>query len=202
MIAIPQAGRPGFRRTFSRDVWAVGLLLAWALAGEAGAEETAESRAAASQSRSSAAERTAALLAKLPKFTPAPPPREPGAASPDEDVLVLPKLTVRAKLNLPDSDYTMLNAKGRLELSLEKHPGLKIGDLLGLNDNLARTMQQDERLAAKKAELSARVETVAFSDSELDQKIRGLTKSLQQRSGAERDFPSVYLPPRKSKRRD
>ncbi len=150
---------------------------------------------------------TRALRAMLPKYVP-PAPTKPSPASGSEeddgsagDVLHLPKITVRPQPFTPESDFALLNPKGRLDLALKTHAGMRVGNVLGLNEIMALTMHQEERLAAKKADLAGQVQRSTLGDSELDQKIRDLMQALLQRSGTERDFPSVYLPPRESRRR-
>ena len=181
--------------------------LAVSLSLRSGAEPATAAIPASGPPRKASSEITEALLAKLPKYAPPAPALVPGiaprtdAAGSLEEILILPKITVRPTPIVPESDFAFLNTKGRLELSLNAHPGIRVGNLLGLNDIMTLTMQQDERVAAKKADLADLVQRSTLGDSELDKKIRALTQALLQRSGTERDFPSEYLPPRESRGR-
>ena len=167
------------------------------------AESPAAPPPAAAKPDTAPSQITGALLAGLPRYAPAPakafeaaPARDEGGAA--GEILHLPKITIRPDPVVPESDFALLNPKGRLELALKTNPGIRLGNFFGLNEIIARTMQQDERLAAKKANLVDQVQRSTLGDSEVDRKIRELTQALLQRSGTERDYPPVYLPPRES----
>ncbi len=170
------------------------LVLAWFPALALGAETPATAPPVSGQPRKVQSHITEALLAKLPRFVP--PSAGPGGSASDRDagdssdeILRLPKMTIRPKQVLPESDYAWLNDKGRLELALKAHPGIRVGNILGLNNGIAAGMQQEERLAAKKADLADQVQRSTLGDSEVDKRIRALTKALLQRSGTDRAFP-------------
>lgn len=138
---------------------------------------------------------TQALVERLPRFV----PPAPAAASREEDqasdgILRLPKITVRPSPFAPESDFALLNAKGRLELALKTHPGIQAGNILGTNEALAHAMQREEWLAAEKTNLADRVQRSTLGDSAADKKIRALTKALFQRSATDRAFPERGIP--------
>ncbi len=132
---------------------------------------------------------TRALLEKLPKYVPPAATRPVEAPSSRDvaagDVLQLPTVTVRPDANPLPPDDAFLNAKGRLELAIKAHPGIKIGNLLGMNEGIAHEMQREEWLAGAQAETAAAVQRAAIGDSEMDKKIRKLMKAALQRSGPE-----------------
>ena len=138
---------------------------------------------------------TEALIERLPRFVPPAPAialKEGDQSS--EEILRLPKITVRPAPFGPESGFAMLNAKGRLELALETHPGIRAGNILGTNEVIARAMQREEWLAAEKTSLADRVQRSTLGDSAVDKKIRALTKALLQRSATDRDFPERGIP--------
>gem|GEM_PF-4123956 len=135
---------------------------------------------------------TGAIIAQLPKFeapTPIVSPLSSSDGDSAEDTFKLPKMTIRPTQVMPESDFAWLNTKGRLELALKAHPGIRVGNIFGMNEGIAQAMQQEERLAAKKADLTDRVQRSTLGDSEVDQKIRKLLQALLRRSATEREFP-------------
>jgi hypothetical protein len=98
-----------------------------------------------------------AVIQKLPKYAPPTPaktaPEPPGGEGKDSshDMLHLPKLTVKERPPTRPSDFELLTPKGRLELALKKYPGLRIGNLFGMNNGIALAMQAEERKLEEKA---------------------------------------------------
>jgi hypothetical protein len=166
--------------------------LAVSLALLAGAEPATIANPPSGRSRGSRSKITEAIIATLPKFAPLPPLVSPGSPSNSdsaEDTFKLPKMTIRPTQFMPESDFAWLNTKGRLELARKAHPGIRVGNIFGMNEGIVQAMQQEERLAAKKFDLADRVQRSTLGDSEVDQKIRKLMQALLRRSATEREFP-------------
>jgi len=111
---------------------------------------------------------TEVLAAELPKFEPrsAAEPTEVSTASGPaverDGVLNLPTVTVRPVMKEAPADYSFLTAKGRMELAMKTRPGLRVGNILGLNQGIALFMQMEEQEVRKKAELLNRVQSSAI----------------------------------------
>lgn len=114
---------------------------------------------------------TGVLVAELPKFVPHPPAEAVESTIAAETaverngVLSLPTMRVRPVMKESPSDYAFLTAKGRIELAMKTYPGLKIGNLLGLNQIVAMAKQQEEMEVRAKARLYHQVERVLLDDS-------------------------------------
>jgi hypothetical protein len=112
----------------------------------------------------------ARLTEKLPKFTPKPGANETSTAPttatagrdvPRNAILRLPKYEVREKPIPQFKDSDLLTPKGRLELALKRHPGLKLGPFAFLNNAVGLAMLEEERAAERgreKAELEGRMQ--------------------------------------------
>lgn len=127
-----------------------------------------------------------AVTEKLPKYTPPPPTKvsEPGheEVSNSPDVLRLPKVTVRAAppTTFPPN-FATLTPKQRLDLALKTNPGLRLGNILGMNNGIAMAMQQEQRELENRTAL---IETVKFTktdDSPESRRIDRLVKAATQR---------------------
>lgn len=111
-----------------------------------------------------------AIRAGLPRYQP---PTADGdvrmtesgeAAEERAGVLNLPKVTVEAKAPPRATEYDFLTPKGRLELAVKRHPGLKVGNLFGLNNGIALAMLQEEIEVEKKSALKEQVERLSIDD--------------------------------------
>ena len=95
-----------------------------------------------------------AVDAKLPKYKDVAAqktPEAPSDATKDSpDILHLEKLTVRADRRRLPSDYAMLTLKGRMDMALTTYPGVRIGNLLNLNNGYATEMQHEQWLVVEK----------------------------------------------------
>lgn len=130
---------------------------------------------------------TKAILAKLPKYVPPAPAKvanlfpPDNASDPADDILRLPKITVRPTTPAPAPGFAWLNEKGRLELAMKNSPGLRLGNFFGLNQGIALAMQVEEREVQAKAALTEVVERTTLDDSEGARKIRQLLQAAVQR---------------------
>lgn len=118
---------------------------------------------------------------KLPKYNPAPKPAsEPAPAREDSsdspDVLRLPTVTVTAETPLPP-DWALVTPKERLALALKARPGLKVGNLFGMNNGIALVMQREERDVQKKADLTEIVKNTRTDDSAESKRVDKLLKA-------------------------
>jgi hypothetical protein len=124
----------------------------------------------ATGSRIRSAEIRAAIRAGLPEY-------QPQAADPEvrmtdsgdvaverDGVLNLPSVTVQARALPSGAAYDFLTPKGRLDLAMKRHPGLRIGNLFGMNHGIALALLQEEVDAAKRDALKATVENVSQAD--------------------------------------
>jgi hypothetical protein len=108
---------------------------------------------------------TEVLAAELPKYEPHPAagPTELSTASQPaverDGVLNLPTVTVRPVMKESPADYSFLTAKGRMDLALKTHPGLRVGNIFGLNNGIGLFMQMEEQEVSKKAVLLNRVQS-------------------------------------------
>ena len=68
---------------------------------------------------------------------------------PKNEIPRLPKYVVHERRPPVFRERDVFSASGMLDLSFRRHPGLSIGNILGLNEGLARQMiYDDERLAS------------------------------------------------------
>jgi hypothetical protein len=133
---------------------------------------------------------TEVLAAELPKFVP-PPTDETGVVSESaepaverEGVLSLPALTVRPVIKESPSDHAFLTAKGRMDLALKSYPGLRIGNILGLNNGIALVMQAEEQEVRAKSRLYHRMERVLIDDSANSRETRRMLEAALGRANA------------------
>ena len=127
-----------------------------------------------------------AVVGKLPRYTPPSPAKTPEVVVPNEasdsrDIFRLPKLTVKTAPPVPLSDYDVLTPKGRLELALQLYPGLRIGNIFGMNNGMAVAMLAEERDLQKKAALTATVERYATDNGPESKRMARLLKAAIQR---------------------
>jgi len=176
-------------RHFRRDALA-GLALF--LGVELQAESPPVPPSASSPPRSLSPKITEAITAKLPKYEAPVPSPAPAVDSPHprvgdsaDDLLTLPKITVRPAEKGPESDYAWLSPKGRLDLAMKTHSGLRAGNLFGLNGGIALAMQQEEREAKARAAVVDLVERTTVDDSAEAKRIRRLMKAAVQRPNAD-----------------
>ena len=132
-----------------------------------------------------------AVTAKLPKYVAPTPAKLPDFNKPKEagdqsdDMLHLPKMTVRPATTLPASDFAFLSPKGRMELAMKNSPGLGIGNIFGLNQGIAMAIQAEERDVQKKATLTEMIERTTIDDSEATKRIRLLLQAAVQRANSD-----------------
>ncbi len=119
---------------------------------------------------------------KLPKYNPppktaneTPPAAEETPASPD--VLRLPKVTVTADAPTPPPDWAMVTTKERLQQAIKARPGIKIGNLFGLNNGYALEMQWEERNVQKQADLKEIVDRTGTDNSAESRRVDQLLKA-------------------------
>lgn len=124
-----------------------------------------------------------AIRAGLPKY-------QPQAAGDDvtmrasseqavekDGTLNLPKVTVEAKSRPRIREYDMLTPKGRMELALKRYPGVRIGNLFGLNSGIALALLKEEVEAEKRRELRATVENIIRVDDVGGRELRRLMQN-------------------------
>jgi hypothetical protein len=95
----------------------------------------------------------AALSAGMPKFTPPTPTPTPAAEpvdmrdidKPKNEIHRLPKYVVREARPPIFRDRDLYTQTGIIDLYFKAHPGLKIGNILGLNDAVAMDMFRDDQ---------------------------------------------------------
>ncbi len=132
---------------------------------------SADSLAASPASRRQASWITEVLAAELPKYVPhsavetTEASLAPEPAVEKDGVLNLPKMSVRPLMKESPSDYGWLTGKGRMELALKKYPGLRIGNLFGLNNGIALAMLAEEQQWQRLNALADRVRRVSLDDS-------------------------------------
>lgn len=133
-----------------------------------------------SQSRS--AEISAAVRAKLPKYQPNPPQNdvtmsESGKGAVEKDgVLNLPAVIVRGRKPQEFDEYEIRTPKGRLELALKRRPGLRIGNLFGMNNGIALALLQEDIEKGKRDALKEQVERLTFDDSAETRELKRVLK--------------------------
>jgi hypothetical protein len=140
-----------------------------------------------------------AVDAKLPKYDPTAAEKSSSdkAASSEAyesaGVLYLPKVTVRKDRLSTPSDFEFLTPKGRMELAFKKYPGLKIGNIFGLNkgeqgrpiraDNGdAATTQAEDREVARKESVKETVDRTRTDNGPESRRIDQLLKAALARS--------------------
>lgn len=133
---------------------------------------------------------TGVLVAELPKFVPHPPAEAVESTIAAETaverngVLSLPIMRVRPVMKESPSDYAFLTAKGRMDLALKTYPGMKIGNILGLNEGIAMAKQLEAKEVRVKAGLFHRIERVLLDDSEDSRETRHMLESALGRANA------------------
>jgi len=134
---------------------------------------------------------TEVLAAELPKYAPHPPAEATestvasGPAVEKDGVLALPTMRVRPVMRESPSDYSLLTAKGRMDLALKTHPGIRVGNILGLNNGIALFMQMEEQEVRAKAGLYHRVERVLLDDSADSRETQRMLESALGRANAD-----------------
>lgn len=133
---------------------------------------------------------TEAVLAGLPKYSPQKPattddsPSEAKVSETSGDILKLPKLTVRTRKEIL-SPEDLLTDQERINLVLKAYPGLRIGNIFGLNRGIALAIYHEEQRARKTAALVDEVNRFSVDGIETDQKIRDLMRAAVQRPNTE-----------------
>jgi hypothetical protein len=121
-----------------------------------------------------------AVIQELPRYAPPAPakvaPEPPADEGKDSSpgVLHLPKLTVKERPPTLPSNFELLTPRGRLELALKTHPGLRIGNFFGMNNGIALAMQAEERKLEQKAALTDTVRRTTRDNSPEGKKLMRL----------------------------
>lgn len=110
-----------------------------------------------------------------------------------DGVLRLPTVTVEARTQPRIDGYEMLTPKGRMELALKKYPGIKLGNLFGLNNGIALALLQEEIEAQKREEMRDLVERVSTGGGAEDKVLNDLLKDATTR------IPQYWLQGRKGR---
>jgi hypothetical protein len=161
---------------------------------ETRAEPPPDSPPASTQPHSASPKITEAVAAKLPRYVPPVPAKLPDFSQPNEagdssdDILNLPKMTIRPAAPLPPSEFAFLSPKGRVELAMKTNPGLHFGNILGSNsgpNGPALAIQADEREALRKATTTDLVDRTTINDDESAKKIRQLLQAAVQRANSD-----------------
>jgi hypothetical protein len=121
------------------------------------------------------------LLASRPKYKP---PAELSDQTADADlreldpprngIIRLPKYMVQDHRTPAFNEYEMLTPRGRLDLALKRHPGLKFGPLARLNHGWAMAMLAEEERLYYKASLADVASTISVTNPEDGAYIRRL----------------------------
>lgn len=142
-------------------------------------------------SRRSSSWITEVLAAELPKYQPRPAAESTEISTATEEaverdgVLNLPTVTVRPVMKESPADYSFLTPKGRLDLAMKTHPGIRVGNIFGLNNGIALYMQMEEQEVRTKARLYHRVESVLLDDSADSRETRRMLESALGRANAD-----------------
>lgn len=134
---------------------------------------------------------TREVMEKLPKYgavAPVEPARRPEVSDgldSSDDVLRLPKVTVTRRKPPPMDDFSWLTPKARLDLALKTQPGLRLGNIAGLNNGIASAMQAEDRSVKSKAVLVAEVQVHSSDNSDVSKRIRRLLQAAIQRPNAD-----------------
>jgi hypothetical protein len=104
----------------------------------------------------------AALASGMPRYNPPKPTPTPSGEpadlrdidKPKNEIKRLPKYVVHETLPPVFRDRDLFTANGLVNLSLQSHPGLMFGNLLGLNSPVAAQMYQDDERLRNMSDLS------------------------------------------------
>lgn len=168
-----------------------GVLTAMALEGTALVAQVPSEASVPDRQRIVSEKVSHAVIEKLPKFEPptAVTPTEPRSdESSDEStdgILRLPKMTVRAAAPVAPPEFAWLSPKGRLALAIKSNPGIRVGNIFGLNNGIAMAMQTEQREVQKKAVLTDSVQRTKSDDSPESRKIDRLLKAALQRPNSD-----------------
>ena len=121
-------------------------------------------------------ETAAKLAAVAPKFVPPTPAEEKPAADlrdtdkPKNGIIRLPAYLVREPKMRELKQRELLTPKGKLDLALKRHPGLRFNPLffLGSNDGIARAMLEEEDRLERLAEMADLLSLMRYSDTPMD----------------------------------
>ncbi len=177
----------GCRHLRPEVLTAVALLL---VAG-VGAAESQVSAAGLAARRNVTSRFSEAITAGLPKYHPSEEietvevSESSAPAEEKNGVLALPTMRVRPVMKESPSDHAFLTAKGRNELAMKSYPGLRIGNIFGLNQKVALAMQAEEEHVRKTADLKDRFERSTLEDSADNRETLRLLKAALQRPNAE-----------------
>lgn len=139
----------------------------WATAGEPAsppAQQASPPKEEAPRTHQLSTQVREAVSLSLPKFTP-PKPEPPNLPEPppDEDVLILPRIQVTPGKS-PFDPFALLSHKTRSELARKQNPGLGLGSLFRLNEDLGVEILTQEREYAKRSTLKDEVDHLAKLD--------------------------------------
>jgi hypothetical protein len=185
------------------------LVFATALSATGLAAEAVTQRGAGTQSappgtpatrpvapRAISPETAAKLNASAPKFVATPPINERAVAAPDESkelenvkprntIIRLPEYVVRDPKVPQIKEREVLTPSGRLALARKRNPGIRVGNLFGLNNGVALAMLAEEERLERKREFEDLASLTRLSDPANHPKIK---RQVEQAFMRERDF--------------
>jgi len=128
------------------------------------AQQAASPRKETTRPHMTSAKILEAVKQSLPKYTPPKPQPPPGMTPPiDDDVLVLPDMQVTPDKS-PVDPFAALSHKDRAALARKQNPGLGLGPLSRLNEDLGVEILTEEREYAKRSTLKDEVDRLAKLD--------------------------------------
>jgi len=141
-------------------------------------------------------ETAAKLNASAPKFVATPPTNESAVAAPDESkelenvkprntIIRLPEYVVRDPKVPSIKEREVLTPSARLALARKRNPGIRIGNLFGLNNGVALGMLAEEERLERKREFEDLASLTQLSDPANHPRIK---RQVEQAFMRERDF--------------
>jgi hypothetical protein len=170
----------------SRVLLRLGALTAMALLGTKMRGQSTAPHPATGPVHSISPDIVRAVIGKLPKYAPPAPSKTTEPASDESstgsgDIFRLPKVTVRERAPDRPDPFDLLTPKGKLELALKSHPGLRVGNIFGMNNGIALAIQAEERDVEKKAALTDTVRHTTSDSSPEGKRMMRLLKAALQR---------------------
>lgn len=135
------------------------------------------------------------LTVSIPKFVAAPTRDEKTAASPSapateetkprNTIIRLPDYVVRDAKVPAIKEREVLSPRGRLELARKLHPGIRVGNLFGLNDGVALAMLAEQERLDRQREFTDLADLMRYSDPAAHAKVK---REVEQAFMREADF--------------
>jgi hypothetical protein len=135
------------------------------------------------------------LTAPIPKFVATPTRDERTAAAPSapateeikprNTIIRLPDYVVRDAKVPAIKEREVLTPSGRLELARKLHPGIRVGNLFGLNDGWALAMLAEQERLDRQREFGDLADLMRYSDPAMHAKVK---REVQQAFMREADF--------------